>query len=264
VRESALIEPRRYNGQFVYKYRTVEHLHWLEEIALQNLLYFPTARELNDPEEARPPLTASSINALIDKIADHAIQSRPHLTNRGLAYHAQVIDYSVRRFGEGLVLSRMRETLEPLLTRFRIYSLSKRADNSHLWAEYAARHTGYCLEFRTAGLGQVFEVRYEDDIAVDITDSKQLEPYFLFYKTKKWRREDEVRMIKQQVSEAHSTFDPTALTRIVLGRNIAPSDERGIRAIAERRIPPLPVVSEPPGIRQTRRHRRSRRSAAHG
>jgi hypothetical protein len=206
----------------VYKYRAAAHLHRLEEIVLQNLLYFPTARDLNDPAEARPPLTASSIDALIDKIADDAIQSRPHLTNRGLAYHAQVIDYNVRRFGKKRVLSLMREDLEPLLTRFRIYSLSKRPDNPHLRAEYAAQHTGYCLEFRSAGLGQIFEVRYEDDIAVDITDSKQLEPYFLFYKTKKWRREDEVRMIKQQESEAHSTFDPAALTRIILGRNIAP------------------------------------------
>ena len=234
----------------MYKYRAAGHLHRLDEIVLQNLLYFPTARELNDPAEARPPLTASSIDSLIEKITDHAIQLRPYLANQGLAYHAQVIDYNVRRFGEELILSRRRETLEPLLTRFRIYSLSNRPDNPHLWAEYAAQHTGYCLEFRAARLGQSFEVRYEDDIAVDITDSKQLEPYFLFYKTKKGRREDEVRMIKQQVSEAHSTFDPAALTRIILGRNIAASDESAIRAIAEKRTLPLPVgpeSPEPPG-----------------
>jgi hypothetical protein len=156
----------------VYKYRAAGHLHRLDEIVLQNLLYFPTARELNDPAEARPPLTASSIDSLIEKITDHAIQLRPYLANQGLAYHAQVIEYNVRRFGEELILSRMRETLEPLLTRFRIYSLSKRSDNPHLRAEYAAQLTGYCLEFRAAGLGQSFEVRYEDDIAVEITDSK--------------------------------------------------------------------------------------------
>jgi hypothetical protein len=250
------LEPLRYKGDFVYKYRTVEHLDWLEQIVLHNLLYFPTAPELNDPEEARPPLTSSSIDALIDNLTDHAVETRPHLTNHGLAHHARVIDYNVRRFGTEAVLSQMRRSLEPLLTRFRIYSLSKRPDNLQLWAEYAARHTGYCLEFRNAGLGPIYEVRYQDDIALDITDDSQLQPYFLFYKMKKWQREEEVRMIKQQVSDAYSTFNPALLTRVILGGNIASSDETAIRAIAGRRYPPLSVVPEARIIRVTQKGQR--------
>lgn len=240
-----LREPRRYTGEFVYKYRTVERLDWLEQIVLQDLLYFPTARDLNDPEEARPPLNASSIDRLIETLISNAVETRPHLTNEGLAYHARVIDYNVRPFGTELVVDRMRRSIEPLLTRFRVYSLSKRPDNLHLWTEYAAQHTGYCLEFRNHGLGPIWEVRYQDEIAVDITDPTQRQPYFLFYKTKKWLPEQEVRMIKQQVSDAYSTFDPAVLTRVILGRNIAPTDEATIHAVAGRRNPPLPVVPEP-------------------
>ncbi len=250
------LEPRSYAGGFVYKYRTIKHLDWLEQIVLHNLLYFPTARDLNDPEEARPSLTSSSIDSLIEMLIDKAVETRPHLTNNGLAYHARVIDYNVRRFGQEAILGELRRSLEPLLTRFRIYSLSKRPDNLHLWAEYAARHTGYCLEFRNAGFGPIYEVRYED-IAVDITNNGQLQPYFLFYKTKKWQREEEVRMMKQQVSDAYSTFDSAVLTRVIIGRDIAPGDEAAIRAITTRRNPCLPVVPEPAIIRRGKR--RSRR-----
>lgn len=246
------LEPRRYTGEFVYKYRTFVHLDWLEQIVLKNLLYFPTARDLNDPDEARPPLTTSSIDSLIETLIDNAVETRPHLTNNGLANHARIIDYNVRRLGKEIILGQLRDRLEPLLTRFRIYSLSKRSDNLHLWAAYAAQHTGYCLEFRNAGFGPIYEVRYED-IALDITNNVQLQPYFLFYKTKKWQREEEVRMMKQQVSAAYSTFDPAVLTRVIIGRNIAPSDETAIRAIARRRNPCLPVVPEPAIIRKGKR-----------
>jgi hypothetical protein len=105
-----LCAPRRYTGEFMYKYRTVERLDWLEQIVLQNLLYFPTARELNDPEEARPPLAASSIDRLIETLISDAVERRPHLTNRGLAFHARVVDYNVRRFGTELVVDRMRRS----------------------------------------------------------------------------------------------------------------------------------------------------------
>jgi hypothetical protein len=247
------LEPQRYTGEFVYKYRTVEHLDWLEQIVLQNLVYFPTARELNDPEEARPPLRASSLEALIAILIKSNRDASPFLTNSGLEPQAADISFNVRRRGTDSWVAALKSILDPLLTRFRIYSLSKRPDNLHLWAEYAAQHTGYCLEFRSAGFGPIWGVRYED-IALDIT-ADSLQPYFLFYKTKKWQREEEVRMIKQQVSDACSTFDPAVLIRIILGRNIAPSNEAAIRAIAARRNQLLRVVPEPPDIRTRKRQR---------
>ena len=46
-------EPRRYKGRFAYKYGSSEQLEWLKPIILENRLYFPTARQLKDPAEAR-------------------------------------------------------------------------------------------------------------------------------------------------------------------------------------------------------------------
>jgi Protein of unknown function (DUF2971) len=241
VKVNQSLKPRRYQGAFVYKYRSVERLR---AILLENRLYFPKARDLNDPEEARPPLAASSAQALIVVMNQLNATAKPFLTNQGLARDAAIIDFNVRRLGNDRCLSLMRRALDKFSGRFRIYSLSKRRDSLHLWKEYAGDHTGYCLEFRTEeSFGPIFEVRY-GDIALDITGPEQFEPYFLFYKTKSWQKEEEVRMIKQQNSDSTSTFDPRLLTRLILGSEIVPTDAATIRAWAGDRELPLTIVSE--------------------
>jgi hypothetical protein len=238
------LKPRKYEGAFAYKYRNVEHLEWLEEILLDNRLYFPTACDLNDPEEARPPLVASSQEALIATFVELNAKAKPFLTNHGLATDAAVIDLYVRRLGSDTWLTMLKRSLDPLLQRFRIYSLSKRWNNPHLWQEYAGSHTGYCLEFRNEEpFGPIFDVRY-DDIALDITGPERSEPYFLFYKTKLWKNEEEVRMMTQQGSESRQSFDPRRLTRVILGRDIDRTHAATICGWVERRELPLNVLSE--------------------
>ena len=234
-------EPRRYNGRFVYKYGSSEHLEWLKPIILENRLYFPTPRQLNDPAEARPPLTAASMNALIGTLGQLSAEAKPYLTNNGLARHAKILDFNARRFGTDLVLDRMAQSLYPLLETFHIYSLSKRPNNQHLWERYAGKHTGYCLEFLT--FQPASEVRYSD-IVLDITNDAQIRPFFLFYKASSWSREEEIRMITHRSPDATVFFNPRLLTRLILGREIAPADEETIRAWVGERNLPLTIVKE--------------------
>jgi hypothetical protein len=238
------LKPRRYQGPFVYKYRSVEALERLKPILLENTLYFPMACQLNDPEEARPPLAAVSPEALSLVLAQLNVAAKPFLTNQGLEKDVTIIAFNVRLRGADLWLGMLESSLNKRLGRFRIYSLSTLPDNSHLWKKYAGNHTGYCLEFSNEeSFGQVFEVRY-DDIAIDITDPEQLEPYFLFYKRKSWRPEQEVRMIDRLNSEPNLTFDPRLLARLILGKRITPENEATIRTWARGRKPPLTIVSE--------------------
>jgi hypothetical protein len=239
------LSPLRYEGAYAYKYRTVEHLEWLKEILLEDRLHFPTARDLNDSEEARPRLVASSPQALIAVLIELNRAAKPFLTNKGLAKDAAIIDYNVRRLGPDRSIALLKSALDPLLQRFRIYSLSKRYNNPYLWREYAGNHTGYCLEFRNQEpFGPIFEVRYDDGIAHDISGPERSESYFLFYKASKWKDEEEVRMIAQQSSGCKVSFDPARLSRVILGKNIKPTDEAKIRAWAGLRKLPLNVVSE--------------------
>jgi hypothetical protein len=216
----------------------------LKEILFDNRLYYPTARELKDPEEARPPLVSSSREALIEVLIELNMTAKPYLTNQGLATDAAVINHEVRCRGTEVWLEMLKRSLDPMLRRFRIYSLSKRWNNSHLWKVYAGDHTGYCMEFRNENpFGPIFEVRY-DDVALDITGPERSEPYFLFYKTNSWKNEEEIRMIGLQGSDSRVAFDSRRLTRIILGRGMKRTDVATIKEWARLRRIPLGIVSE--------------------
>jgi hypothetical protein len=219
----------------------------LKPIILENRLYFPTPRELNDPAEARPPLTTKSLDTLVQSLTDLTAERKPFLTNKGHARDAAIIDYNVRRFGSKLVLERMAQSLYPELETLHIYSLSQRSDNLHLWEHYAGNHTGYCLEFlNEEPFGPAYEVRY-NYFEMDISNREQFRPFFLFYKTKSWSKEEEVRMIAPRATDPNVFFDPRFLKRIILGKHMSAAHVALVRAWADERDPPLAVVDEAAG-----------------
>jgi hypothetical protein len=238
-------EPRRYTGPFVYKYRTVARLDWLKPILLENTIYFPTAAELNDPEEARPRLAARSHESLIKVLVELDLKACPLLTDKEKKIRASEFTFMLRERTTHEVLQDAKIRLDRHLQRFRIYSLGKHWNNAHLWKEYAGNYTGYCLEFNNADPSswRAYEVRY-DDVALDITGPQRSEPYFLFYKNKQWAKEEEVRLLGQRDSDSKLTFEPKLLTRVILGRNIQRSHAATIHEWVALRELPLSIVSE--------------------
>jgi len=202
----------------------------LRQTVIENTLYFPTAAELNDPREAKPRFAASSPDAFVYLIAKYFARANPHWTSDTLHRKQRELAAEFTQLGATESRRIAEETLHPLLRRFRVYSLSKRVNNIHLWERYAAAHTGYCLEFSTKYLGPIREVRYiEGD--PELPFRGPMDPNFLFYKKIGWCREEEVRMIDLQASQSLKPFDSRALTGIVLGRRISPSAEAEIREI---------------------------------
>ena len=188
---------------------------------------------------------APSSEALIRTLTELNALAKPSLTYQDRAKDAAIIRFNVRQLGADSWIRGLRGSLDPLLQRFRIYSLSERPNNSHMWRNYAGNHTGYCMEFQNKEpLGPIFEMRYANGLALDITGPDRFEPYFLFYKTKRWENEEELRMIAQQGADSNALFDPQRLTRIILGRSISEQYGAIIRQWAGLRKVPLCVVSE--------------------
>ena len=131
------------------------------------------------------------------------------------------------------------------MEKFRVYSLSKRFDNLSLWAKYAADHTGYCLEFANEGplFGEhVMEVFYGEYAPFDLNDSENRDAKFLVCKRSEWSNEEEVRLLRARGSGPTVSIEPQWLTRIVLGKNMAPDNEKQIREWAVQRQPELRVT----------------------
>ena len=160
-------------------------------------------------------------------------------------YHRRVLEYNLPGIGGAdLVIQSFEDGLPKHFENQRIYSISKRPNNLHLWKKYAAVHTGYCLEFRTDGVfkGHVREVRYRDYYEADITGPSQLVGAFFYYKTTEWRREEELRIIGRRNADGGTiAFDPAMLTRIMLGKRMPAEQREIIQDWARKRAPILSV-----------------------
>ena len=248
-RKAALAKkPRAARCRYVYKYgrvETPEQLDWLRDLLLNHRIYFPKPRELNDPHEARPKFARSSREAFREMLFRGYLAANPRLTHNEQVHALQVLTTNLNHYGLDFVIQAGQETLGELLTYQRIYSLTRRSNNAHLWKEYAADHHGYCLQFRRSNLfGLVMEVRYRNRVEFDAT-SEHVSAAFFFYKRRKWAREEELRIVFPRNPVGHFPFEPKVLTRIYLGKHIPPEKEARIREWARQRSPTLPVESEP-------------------
>jgi hypothetical protein len=160
-------------------------------------------------------------------------------------YHRDVIDFNLRKYGADFVIDAFETGLTKEFKRQRIYSLSKRPNNLHLWKKYAFGHRGYCLEFRNAEMFKdVKEVRYEDYFEADVAGPAQLLGAFYYYKTTHWRREEELRIVgRRSAGSGTIAFNPLLLTRIILGKKVTEEHQSLIREWAEKRVPSLRVES---------------------
>ena len=137
------------------------------------------------------------------------------------------------------------QILHAELESFRIYSLSKRYDNLSLWAKYAADHSGYCLEFCNEGpmFEHAKEVIYGPAPLMDVNNQEHRNGYWFFYKSQDWSNEQEVRLVQPRGYKATSKFNPVLLNRLILGKDMSPTNRALLREWAKQREPELLVVS---------------------
>jgi len=238
--------PRTWRRRYVYKYGRVENddqLRWLEEIILQNHVYFPRPAELNDPREARPKFVRASLEDYKQMLFRGYIAAHRQLTPEEKADHFGVISFNLDRFGLDWVIKEGERLLHAQLANQRIYSLSKRPNNPYLWEEYAADHRGYCLEFRRTDIFSVVaEVRYRNRVEFNAT-AEIVNAAFYFYKRRKWSKEEELRIVGQRSPIGYLQFDSKVLPRIFVGRNMTEQNRTTIQEWALKRKPVLVVES---------------------
>ena len=242
---ATLVRP---SSPFLYKYSSADRLDWLEGILLEHRLYFPNPRELKDPREARPILARASMDRLMAfLVQDFFRRHAATMPLPDLARHVKEIHALPARLGTDWLLMKLSATLNLELETHRIYSMTTRPNNEYLWMTYAKEHTGYCLEFQNNGLpfilGQL--VVYVDAVTVDITEPDEISALFLFKKTLAYKQEEEVRIIPfPRGAPSLVSFEPSLLTRIILGKGMSSADRDCINKIALRRVPALVVSDE--------------------
>jgi hypothetical protein len=238
--------PAKATGSHFYKYSNPEHLDWLRDILLKHELYLPTPNELNDEDEGKPQLAPMSEEEMVSFRINEFVKRNRGLTQDAYEKQAVTIRSEVRLLGPDALWRMLHENLYQGLERFRIYSLSKRFDNLHLWDRYAAHHSGYCLEFANEGplFANAKEVSYGGRIEVGIEDPGFRNGNFFFYKAPKWRIEEEVRLVQTPNGLSKVGFDPQWLTRLILGTEMLDANRKSIHEWAKQRKPELTVVND--------------------
>jgi hypothetical protein len=242
-----LPRPKRATGSHLYKYASPTHLDWLKVIIHQHELYLPNLKELNDPADGLPRLAAQSEDQIVSFLYDEFVARNPVLTREALEDEAKIIRFNVRRHGSKALHPHEVQAFDTEFQDFRIYSLTKRYDKMNLWAYYAAGHRGYCLEF--ANEGPLFEhakdVTYlaPENMEIPITDPAIRNGDFFFCKTLDWAGEEEVRLVGPRGYGSKVKFDPSWLTRVILGKDMSDADRKLIQEWAKQREPELVVVN---------------------
>lgn len=239
-----LVKPIKPKCHHFYRYASTEKLGWLKPILLQNQLYFPSPSELNDPAEGKPKPSRASESSLVRLLYDQYVADKPNLSQVERDNIKRYVTEQVRGLGGEQTLKLMSKYLNPLLDCHKIYSMCKRWDNMNMWVKYANECTGYCLEFKNSELfSKAYEVYYSDEeITLDFTNLDEVNGYFFFYKKSEWSNEEEVRIVTPAHEQNPISFDPTLLSRVILGYKISTKDKSQIIEWAKKRSIPLTVA----------------------
>ena len=249
--------PTRASGSHSYRYVSLEHsnppahadrLEWLKAIILKHQLYVPNVGQLNDPADGSPRFTLLSPPQFLSELfgpRHGVLRNNPGLSLDAQIAEAYVIDYNIQLHGAEKLQRRYKDIFDETMNQWKVYCLSKRYDNMNLWAKYADKHRGYCLEFANEGafFACAMNVTYGEFAAMDVTNDEHININWFFSKGTQWSNEEEVRVLVPRQYPHEVIIDPRCLTRIILGRKMSDSDRAVIRDWAKQRQPELEVVT---------------------
>jgi hypothetical protein len=240
--------PQKSAASHFYKYSGPANLGWLKEILQQHKIYLPNLTQLNDDNDGLPRLAMQSEEDMADFLWSRFSERNPKMSAQELEHEEKVIRFNVHLHGPAALHPDLVRLLDDQLKGFRIYSMAKRYDMGNLWALYADGHRGYCLEFQNVGpmFAHAKDMNYLalKDMAISVTDPSLRNGDFFFCKTLEWSCEEEVRLVlSRNDPRCKVEFDPSWLTRIILGKAMSEENENTIRLWAKERRPELALAT---------------------
>lgn len=148
------------------------------------------------------------------------------------------------------ICTAVKDALQQVVHRSRIACFSKRDNSSAMWAHYADKHRGFCLEFNVKTLRQktqgFYDMTYCEDRPVltltpDEASDLSLAMKILLRKGPEWTTEQEVRHINgidhgPDGLNNYLKFNPEALSGVILGAKMCNLKKRGFTYLVKNTI----------------------------
>lgn len=222
----------------------------LEQIILDDQLYFATADKFNDPFEFR--FLTDTCAGEQDQIRTIAVAFRRNDANlswdEACGRARKVLATISAEQLSTLIESAARESTDALRCGPGILCLSEPNDEPLLWSHYADGHTGVCLEFDATNSTPFFanaqEVKYAEDVPIInpfLEESILSMEKALLTKAQCWIYEREWRVVDYTNGAGPRRFPRGSLRSVILGAQISPESETRVKEWAQTRTPALPI-----------------------
>jgi hypothetical protein len=189
----------------LYHYQPFNSEH-ITKLLKENTIYCSNPKNFNDPWDCKPWYDLSALEDPIEfqKIKDFFIEKYlgfsgviPDLREAMIAR----LNNADRAYIENILIGWFSSSSESHANSFRIYCLTPYCTNALMWAHYAAKHTGICLEFDSTGriFGGAWQVKYNDEFLGERFYQTDFDPMFqLLHKSDVWKYESEYRVISRE------------------------------------------------------------------
>ncbi len=171
----------------------------------EKTIYCSNPKNFNDPWDCKPWFDLSLLDDVNEysKVKDFItkqIRLAPQINPELLE---EVIENSVgdRHCIENTLTSLFSRVADSHAKSFRIYCLTPYCENALMWAHYADRHTGICIEYDSTDqvFGGAWQVRYNNEFPELKFYEEAEDPMFqLLHKSDVWRYENEYRLISRE------------------------------------------------------------------
>ncbi|MHA2122954.1 MAG: DUF2971 domain-containing protein [Promethearchaeota archaeon] len=211
---------------------------YTERIFTHKEIYFSSPDEFNDPFDSKPNIICDGKLKEIKRYLCKLYKKKnPKLSKEKILTH---VEKEIITKGQGRIvfekgIEKFRETT---INKLGICCLTEIRDNILMWAHYAKRHTGFCLEFYVNN--EFFRlhdraIKVEYEATMPVINVLKLDNYpkgelgeKLLKKANDWRYEQEWRIVDCKEGPGIQNFPEDALSGVILGCRISEEDKENI------------------------------------
>ena len=218
----------------LYKYGSIDE--YSQNLFSSGQVFFEEAERFNDPFECTPIFTFDGTSEeFVDFMSKMLLRLNSAMTEQSARALAASYYIEGRHKDSGTIELFHDELHKMLRSHIAMYCLSKRNDSLLMWAHYATKHTGFCIEFEasdeTPFFGAAQPVSYRSDYPrVDFfkaPPAEQVDPIFLT-KSPDWCYEREWRIIDHTRDRGLRDYPEELMTGVIFGMQMSDKDKQSV------------------------------------
>ncbi len=204
----------------LYKYQAFpadpDRRAWVKEIFIEHSLFFATRKDFNDPFDCVVPSLLQTPGTIVKRFAEEFVDRK--FPNDPPA--EQLVKIS--KLMSVVALQGLQRDVQNDVDQAGIACFSQVRDDILMWAHYADKHKGLCLEFDGSAncnfFGEAQPVKYEDFTPVPLgEDSTNAMERIILTKSKHWSYEREYRILRPNMAGRKLNYPVELLTGVIFG-----------------------------------------------